>query len=381
MQKIAINMEQVKKSNRSAILNFISENEPVSRKEIAAETGLTPAAVTILCTELLEEGLLVESGFSDVRRTAGRKEVLLMINSNYGNVISIDISPEFTTITIADISSKILKSSVINTNTNITPKEFLSYIALICKDLIGSLSGSERILGGCVGITGIVNKATGESTHAYGIWEEPVDVCGTLTSILGFPFIIENNVNAFAMAEVMYGAGKAYDNLLMIKWGPGVGSSIIINKGLYEGRHGKTAELGHFIVEKNGIQCSCGRKGCLETCISMHALCKALDLGSHVTAESLCHILTEDPKNNELFEKTIDIFARCIVNSYTILAPNRIVLFGSMFKTEKMRSSLIECCKSYVSSLDEGRILYSELAGMESYIGPLAVFVKERVLI
>ena len=68
-------------------------------------------------------------------------------------------------------------------------------------------------------------------------------------------------MNAFAMAELLYGMGREYDNLLIIKWGPGVGSAIVIDDQLYEGRHGKAAELGHYIVERDGRLCGCGRQG------------------------------------------------------------------------------------------------------------------------
>ena len=83
----------------------------------------------------------------------------------------------------------------------------------------------------------------------------------------------------------------------------------------------------------------------------------------------------EEEGNSEVFEETISLFARTIVNSMTILAPNRVVLFGSFFRDMIIRDRLIEACERYDSRYNAGRILYSTLADRENIIGPVAVFV------
>ena len=61
--------------------------------------------------------------------------------------------------------------------------------------------------------------------------------------------------------------------LFFIKWGPGVGSAIVVDNKLYEGNQHNAAEIGHYIIEPDGLKCRCGRHGCLETRVSMFALC------------------------------------------------------------------------------------------------------------
>ena len=91
MRKAGMNMAQVKKQNRSSILNCVNECEPVSRKDIADLIGLTPAAVTQICSELIQEGVLEEQGFETQSVRAGRKKVLLNLNYNCFYVITVNI--------------------------------------------------------------------------------------------------------------------------------------------------------------------------------------------------------------------------------------------------------------------------------------------------
>ena len=63
------------------------------------------------------------------------------------------------------------------------------------------------------------------------------------------------------------------------------------------------------------------------------------------------------------------------MNSATIMAPNRIVLAGMMFEDESVRQKMIECCAGYDSHFTDNRIVYSQLASKEKYIGPVAAYV------
>ena len=189
--------------------------------------------------------------------------------------------------------------------------------------------------------------------------------------------MISASLDAFATAEILFGAGRTYDSLLVIKWGPGVGSTIVIDHSVYQGRHGKTAELGHFIVEKDGRKCSCGRQGCLETMLSYSALNEIMSF----TPEDF-----EDAyKNSSLMvqskiDSAIELFARCIVNAGTLVAPNRIILAGSLFMSCFIREKLISACSSYDPAYNPGRIYYTTLSDKENYIGPVAVYISTLIV-
>lgn len=375
MRNTGMNMVQVKKQNRSSILNCIIHRGPVSRKDIAEITGLTPAAVTLICSQLIQQGLLQELGV-DARSTgAGRKKVLVDINYNYYDIISVNIESDNTFIAITNMRGECLIRETISTDRSSDPEVFLLTIAKLCRKMCGQTAKvKERLAGVSVTVPGVVDKDKGVSVHAYGVWNRQVAVCDILKDELALPVSIENNVNALAMAELLYGLGKEYDNLLIIKWGPGVGSTIVIDNQVYKGRHGKAAELGHFIVERDGAPCNCGRKGCLETKVSYRALTKLSPFEVKDFGNVYRRAVSEGKGDG--FYEAIDLFARTIVNSMTILAPNRVVLFGSLFRDKLIREELINACQRYDARYDAGRILYSTLTDKEDYIGPVAVFMR-----
>lgn len=378
MKHAGLNMAQVKRQNRSSILNCICEVGPVSRKDIAEKTGLTPAAVTQICGDFMAQGLLFETGQITQSQGAGRKKILVDINYDYAYVLAVSIEQEQTTIALTNMKGEAGEIVAFATKTAATPEELLKQIADTCrKMLVTHKDCSEKVAGVSVAIAGIVDKDNGISVHAYGIWQEKVKVCDILRQELGYPVQIENNVNAFAMAELMYGMGRKYDNLLIVKWGPGVGSTIIIDNKVYEGRHAKAAELGHFIVERDGMLCNCGRRGCLETKVSYHALSKKKPFEPRRFGDVYREALAKG--DAKAYEEAMDLFARTIVNSITILAPNRVVLCGSLFADGQVRERLISYCKRYDAQYDEGRISYSILAPQEDYIGAVASFVQNEI--
>lgn len=368
-------MVQVKKRNISSILNCIAQRGAMSRKDIADITGLTPAAVTLLCGELLDKGLLLELG-TDMQSTgAGRKKVLVDINYDCYYIITINIESEDTFLSVSNMRGRCLEQQTVATDLQAVPEDFLNQLADLCNEMRERQSQvAQKLAGVSVAVPGEVDRERGVSVRAYSVWNREVAVCDVLRHRLGLPVWLENNVNAFAMAELLYGMGRQYDNLLIIKWGPGVGSSIVIDNQLYEGRHGKAAELGHFVVEREGRLCSCGRRGCLETKVSYQALSREIPFAPEEFG-AVYRRAVEDGKG-QAFEEAIDLFARVIVNSMTILAPNRVILFGSLFRDNDIREKLIAACKKYDARYNEGRILYSALADKENYIGSVAAFVS-----
>ena len=98
-----INLEIVKISNRSAILKLLNDHGAMSRKDIAIELGLTPATVTLICTELLSAGILCEKGEVEEQKRAGRRKVLIDINYRFRYVLSVSIEAAETCIAISDL--------------------------------------------------------------------------------------------------------------------------------------------------------------------------------------------------------------------------------------------------------------------------------------
>ncbi len=373
MPDFGMNMALVGNKNRSTILNYINKKGSASRKEIAEATSLTAAAVTQISQGLIKDGVLEETGILN-GTGAGRKQVGLKINYKCKYVFSVNIEQAHTVIALCDMRGEAENLTEIETDHTKTPEEFLLRIAGICKKLLAKASDEvkEKTESISVGIPGIVDSGSGTAVHAYGIWDESVNVVEILSRATGLHCIVSNNVNAFAQASSIYGIGKKYDNMLIIKWGPGVGGTILVDNKVYDGRHGKAAEIGHYIVAKNGPACNCGRRGCLETKVSFSALNRILSFKEGGFNEAFSGA---DEKQKKDITESLDLFARSIVNTVTVLAPDRVVLCGFMFKEEKTRELLIQKVAEYDKALAEHRILYTMLYDKEEYIGPVAAYV------
>lgn len=249
----------------------------MSRKDIAAALGLTAASVTMICSEMIASQVLCELEEAREDRRAGRKKILVGINYDRWQVLSISIESEETCISVTNLEGKHGFFRRIKTDATVMPKSFLYHVANECKSLMWENGiAKDTLLGVGVTVPGRVNRETGVSLYTYRIWDDPVPVSACLQEYLDIPIILENNVHAFAEAELIFGSGKDLENILFIKWGPGVGSSVVIHKEVYNSNRFQDAEIGRFVINSRGRECRCGRRGCLETFVAAHAMAEQL---------------------------------------------------------------------------------------------------------
>ena len=378
MRRSGINMEQVKAYNRAMIIQYICEHKTASRVDIAAECGLTPAAVTQIVSPLIRDGIIVEVGTTGRKKGAGRRKVLLSMNYENLFLYSINIERFHTFVTLTDVDGNVVCTDKIPTDIDIEPEAFLKVIADACKNLANKAKSSikDKIKGVSVGIPGIVDINKGMSVEAIGIWNRPVEVCSVLGNELGLPVIIQNDVSAFARAELLLGEGRYKDNLLAVKWGQDIGGAITIDGELYESKVRRVAGIGHMIAIPDGDICTCGKRGCLETVASYKKLNSIIPFEIEEFGEAF---KKADNKQKAEIEKAISFFALAIINTSAISASENIMLSGPILRDKDVRNKLIECIKKIDPSFDENRIIYSKLAESEEYIGPVAEFLQRAV--
>ena len=115
-----------------------------------------------------------------------------------------------------------------------------------------------------VGSPGIANSDTGVIEYSNNLGFMNTPLVEMIQQTINKPIYIENDANAAAYGEFLAGAAKGSNNAVCITLGTGVGGGIIVNKKIYSGFNHAGAELGHTVIEVDGAQCSCGRKGCFE---------------------------------------------------------------------------------------------------------------------
>lgn len=405
MKKTGINLENVKQRNKASILKLLKEKGPMSRKDIAEEIGLTPASVTMLTTEMIEVGYLQEAGEIQEEKKAGRRKILLSIVYDWKCVLAISIEVRTTTISLCDLNGNALLTTELKTNDREVPEHYLEEVARVAKTLVYEAGkGAGDLLGAGVSLPGLVDREFGVSKMAYGIWDREVPVAEFLSGQLHCPVVLENNIRAFAEGELLYGHGRSCENSYFLRWGPGVGSAIVIGKKIYDGREHRAGEIGHYNIDPDGLPCRCGRKGCLETKVSTSALTEQITElfsedetpilyrrfrgdPSYLTEEVLSMLLKGVASFEEMdlpvasaLQSAIDMLAQTFVNVATILAPEQVILLGSMFESRLVRDTFqLACCK-IDPFYDSPYIRLAETSDRVSYIGSAAVAIHTLFL-
>lgn len=341
-------------SSHSRILQTIRDKK-ITRKDLAEIVNLTPASITKIINNLIEKKVIIETGEQVPTRKAGRRKHLIRINKEFGFLFGIAIETNCITITLANLYKETI-ASVSKTIYKLTVIELINYLTKAIEQLIIENSiTKDKVLGVGVAIVGIVDSNTGFSIHAFGIWNHQVAITDLLEDRLGLPVVLDNNVRALALAELE--AQDYSKDLLFIKYGPRIGSSLIIENEIYSGNSSQALEFGHIIVEKNGLQCSCGQKGCLETVGSFVSIKKQLELRfsettvlksicnndlSNLNQESILEAFNQKDKVvMDEIEHALNYFSLALINLVKILDTKIVVLYGPFFANDAIFQLLI----------------------------------------
>jgi glucokinase len=259
-------------------------------------------------------------------------------------VLGIDIGGTNTTFGYIDRAGTCFAEDTMPTLAEEPPKAFFPRLFERAEALWKPLS-AHRLAGIGVGAP--------NGNYYRGTIEDPpnipwgfVDVRAEMARHWSVPIAITNDANAAAFGELVFGAGKAMRDFIVITLGTGLGSGIVVNGELVHGHSGFAGEIGHTIVEPGGRPCGCGLRGCLETYASATGLLltakELLENGQGISRlrdippEELSSrsiyeaALMDDPIALEAFERTGTILGRKLAESVVHTSPEAIFLFGGL---------------------------------------------------
>ncbi|GAA1394608.1 ROK family glucokinase [Kitasatospora putterlickiae] len=127
--------------------------------------------------------------------------------------------------------------------------------------LVARVRGKRAVAVG-VGLPGMVDARTGALAFAPGLGFARAPLRDLIADAVGLPVVTDNDANAAAWAEYRLGAGRGYENLVLVTLGTGLGCGVVADGRLLHGAHGFAAEASHLIVEPRGPLCECGNRGC-----------------------------------------------------------------------------------------------------------------------
>ena len=373
-----MNLENVKFNNQSAVLRLLSDRGAMSRKDIAEEVGLTAASVTSICTELLDKEIITELGEVTEEKRAGRKKILVDLNSKYKNVLCIAIETDETYISVTDMKGNIIASQKMETDWETEPVAFLERVANEAGRILWDHNISkDKLLGTGVTLPGKVDSENGLSLGAYTIWKKVLPVGEIIEKLLGTKVYVENNLKAAALYEILFGRGRDEKNLFLLKWGPGVGSAMIFDGKVYNGANNMAGEIGHTTLGKDGRLCKCGRKGCLELYVSTHAILDDIKLAlgdEKAYKEDINRLADENVRS--LMDDKMDRLAQSLRNAVSLINPSHVVVLGDIFDISDMPKRFKEIYKAYDDSVDENFIVKSA-SETKGHVEPISMVLND----
>lgn len=146
------------------------------------------------------------------------------------------------------------------------------------------------------------------------------------------PIFVSNDSNCATIAEYEIIDRKMFSNYVLVTLGTGIGAGIILNEKLYTGTTGVAGEIGHMVIDKDGIPCNCGRRGCFERYASVSALLRNTELES---LEEVFYLADRNNNIQKIVDSYIQSLAEGLANVINIYDPEMLVLGGSLTEYEK----------------------------------------------
>ncbi len=290
--------------------------------------------------------------------------------------IGIDVGGTDTKIGLVDVHQKLIASTTVPTRAEgRKPEEVLWDMAGKALELLDSQGiPMDQCIGAGVGLPGTVDRKNGVVRYSNNIRWEQVAVAEEIGKILPIPVKAANDADCAALGEAAAGAGRGWQDMVMLTLGTGVGGGIILNGEIYEGKGVGGSELGHMVIVEDGEPCTCGRRGCLEAYASASALIRSAErkMGKMgLTPKELFDLAEQgDCTAKEIVADYQKKLATGIVNVVNIFRPQLVLIGGGISaQGEKLLAPLREIVKENAFGGSRGEVPEIEAASLGNHAG------------
>lgn len=260
------------------LLQHLFHSGPTSRAELARSTGLTRVTVSDLINSLMAEDLVAELSAQPEGRV-GKPATRLRFRTEAFQVVALDLTDDARIHgAVLDLTGERLARTSVAVD-GVTGSDAVDAVVDLTKDLVAR--ADRPLLGVGIGSPGVVDpRGTVVQAPNRGWYDVPL--ARTVADAVGLPVHVANDANAAVLGEFTYG-GASVRGVLALTVGQGVGAGIVLDGALVQGRGFAAGELGHVTVidDRDDVanaplgqaeSCACGRRGCLETVLSVPAL-------------------------------------------------------------------------------------------------------------
>jgi hypothetical protein len=245
--------------NRRLILNFIRQHGPKSRAELAIATGLSAAAVTSVVSDLIRESIVREG--STVAGSTGRRPVPIQIDYHRGVALGFKLMADAIECVATGLATNVI-ATVGVAQPNRTPEALTNVLVGIVPELIRlAARPHSRLIGIGISMPGVISLDQAVCIRSNRFDWNNVPLAQMVSNRVGVSVWLEDDTNAYAIAQQLFGLGCQHRNMAVLVVGVGIACAHVIEGKLYRGANGAAGRFGHVTFEPDGRLCECGKRG------------------------------------------------------------------------------------------------------------------------
>jgi glucokinase-like ROK family protein len=388
----------VREMNLSTILRYLHAGAPTSRAALASLAGLNKTTVSSLAEELLRRGLIHEVGLDNTR--TGRPATLLELNPDAGFIVGVALGVDFISVILGDFVGQVRWRRLQAADPSASQDDIIWHTQEIVDEAIrfGRDSG-RRILGLGIATPGTVDVDRGLLIFSPNLQWHNVAYRQIFNQRTGLPVLVDNDANAAAQAEHLFGVARHAQNFVSVFGGVGVGGGLFLNGKLYRGAGGFAGEIGHtnFMVDGYNRPCRCGSRGCWETSVAQDSIVERVRSRLRVGRNSLVArwmierqaalslpLIVEaaqagDGECLEALAETGALLGLGIANLVSIFNPEMVVLGGPLSEAEEFLLPPIRDAVNQTTMPEiheQVQVLASPFGADASVVGAVALVVE-----
>src|SRR5579859_4505977 len=325
--------------NEQLLLGHIRHHGPCSRADLARLSGLSKPTVSLALATVEQAGLIREAGQRIGR--PGRSALLYEIRPDAGFVLGLDVGAQYLRGALTDLAGEVRARSSARSRASggrSRVEELVSLATGLCAEAGLALSEVTQTVIGSPGIYDARRNAMALAGHLPG-WDRPA-VLARLREVFGQALVVENDVDAAALAERASGHGREVDSFAFVSVGTGIGMGLVLGGRLHRGAHGAAGEIGYLPLanEESGDERDARRRGTFEAAASAAGIVRAARRTGMRGPVSARHVFAAAGKGDARAAKVVAdealLVAKAICAVVTVADPDLVILGGGVGQAE-----------------------------------------------
>jgi len=309
-------------------------------------------------------------------------------------VVGVDLGGTKICAAVVNFTGEVICKATFPTEAEKGENFILNRMIEIVEKVIGECKvDRKKLVGIGIGSPGPLDIEKGEIVCTPNLPFKNFNIVKPIEEKFKIPVYLDNDANAAALGEYMFGAGKGSKNMVFITVSTGIGGGAILNGRIYRGNTNNALEVGHMTLEKEGPLCNCGNYGCAEVLASGTAIARegkrAVKIGEHTSLSKYKDITSKevfkeaefgDQVSKNILDRALNYLGICVANVVTCFDPEVVVLGGGVSKggnivLHKVKQVVKRRCFQYIS--EKTKILPVLLGEDSGAIGAAALAIME----